>query len=211
MNNNKAFIGLLLLCINPNVWAVGLDSIPAYDTSSNLNGTRLYVGAGLGVTKQSDSCNDPFFEGSCEQKDIAWKVFGGARFNPMLGVEASYQDMGKLERNGASGTSFANMSNSVTGLGASAVAYVPVMNGAEVFGKAGVLRWERDSSRTLNGNTQHSTDKGYSPMLGAGAQYQLNQNLYMRGEWEHTLNIGADSAYETDADTYSVGVMYSTL
>jgi opacity protein-like surface antigen len=48
-------------------------------------------------------------------------------------------------------------------------------------------------------------------MLGAGAQYQLNQNLYMRGEWEHSLNIGADSAYETDADTYSVGVMYSTL
>ena len=48
-------------------------------------------------------------------------------------------------------------------------------------------------------------------MLGGGAQYRLNDNLHLRGEWEHMFNVGSDSAYETDADLYSVGLMYSTL
>jgi hypothetical protein len=48
-------------------------------------------------------------------------------------------------------------------------------------------------------------------LIGGGAQFQLNNNLRVRGEWEHMFNIGSDSAYETDADLYSLGLSYSTL
>ncbi|MEZ5477209.1 MAG: hypothetical protein R3E95_06920 [Thiolinea sp.] len=51
------------------------------------NGLKMYAGTSLGYGSRAGACNTPFFEGKCEDADFSWKVFGGARFNPMFGVE----------------------------------------------------------------------------------------------------------------------------
>jgi opacity protein-like surface antigen len=176
-----------------------------------MNGPKLYVGGSLGSSQQGDTCNDPFFEGECNNKDMAWKAFGGVRVNPMVGAELSYNQMGKTSMNGKTGSSPATMENTLTGTSVAGVGYVPVAPNIEAFGKAGAIFWQRETSATAGSKTEQSKDDGTSPLLGAGAQYQLNGNLHLRGEWEHMFNLNSDSDYETDADLYSIGLMYSTL
>ena len=79
------------------------------------------------------------------------------------------------------------------------------------MGKGGAMFWERDTKESLDNARDQTTDKGISPLVGVGAQYQLNQNLHVRGEWEHIFNTGSGSEHETDANNYTVGLMYSTL
>ncbi|MCB1638762.1 MAG: hypothetical protein KDI15_07930, partial [Thiothrix sp.] len=72
--------------------------------------------------------------------------------------------------------------------------------------------WERETTeRRGDSPAQTSQDDGISPMLGLGVQYQLNQNLHLRTEWDHVFNTGSGSDYETDVDSYSIGMIYSTL
>lgn len=179
--------------------------------SGFANGPKLYVGASAGSTKQSDTCNEPFFSGQCNDQDFAWKAFGGARINPMLGAELSYYDLGDRSMEGTTGGSTAKLESSTTGTAIAGVGYVPLTSQIEAFGKAGAMAWDSKTSKTSGTNTSHFDESGTSILLGGGAQFQMNSNLHLRGEWEHISNIGADSAYETDADVYSLGMSYSTL
>ncbi|OQX12386.1 MAG: hypothetical protein BWK73_15145 [Thiothrix lacustris] len=175
------------------------------------NGPKLYVGGSVGSAKQSDTCNDPFFSGECDNEAVAWKAFGGARINPMLGAEIGYYDLGDSNMNGTTGGSTAKLSNSTTGSVVAGVGYVPISPQLEAFGKAGAMAWESKTQKTSGSQSEATENSGTSILVGGGAQFQLNSNLHLRGEWEHLLNIGADSTYETDADLYSLGVSYSTL
>ncbi|EIJ36455.1 outer membrane beta-barrel protein [Thiothrix nivea] len=174
-------------------------------------GPKMYVGSSIGGSQQSDSCNDPFFEGSCDEGDLAWKAFGGIRFNPMLGAELGYYDLGSVNMDGTAGGIPAKLDSSATGTAIAGVGYVPLTSQIEAFGKAGVIAWDQKNNKTSGASSTQSAESGTSTLLGGGAQYQLNSNLFLRGEWEHMFNIGSDSAYETDTDLYSLGVSYSTL
>ncbi|MGB3916431.1 outer membrane beta-barrel protein [Thiothrix litoralis] len=180
--------------------------------SDFTNGPKLYVGASAGSSKLGDTCNDPFFSGNCNDQDFAWKAFGGARFDPMVGVELAYYDLGSSSMNGITGGSTAKLDSSTTGTGITGVGYVPITPQIEAFGKVGAIAWNNKTSKTVGGGlTQQEDSTGISPLIGGGAQFQMNSNLHLRGEWEHMFNIGSDSAYETDADLYSLGLSYSTL
>lgn len=195
-------------------WLLGCYALPVHAEGiqpSFINGPKLYVGGSVGGSQQGDSCNDPFFEGSCDNKDTSWKVFGGVRLNPMTGAEITYHELGTAKMNGVSGGTYASMKNSVSGTSISGVGYVPMAQGLEAFAKAGAMFWERETTQSTSQRSEKNSDNGTNPLLGLGAQYQLNNNLHVRGEWEHTFNVGSDSAYETDVDQYTVGMMYSTL
>lgn len=202
---------LLLCCLLAGV-AGQATANEFFAANQGFHNPRLYAGASVGSASQGDICNDPFFDGNCSNQDFAWKAFGGVRFNPMMGAELSYHQLGSADMGGqTSGGNSAKLENSLNGIAVTGVGYMPVTPQIEAFGKAGAIFWERDTSKTIAEQTENSTDDGISPVLGAGAQYQLSPNLHLRGEWEHMFNIGADSNYETDTDLYSLGVMYSTL
>ena len=115
----------------------------------------------------------------------------------------------------------ASMKNEVQSINAAGMAFVPITPQIEAFGKAGVGFWKRQSEQTSpdltttipNSKfiTTQNSDKGQSPLVGLGAQYRIDNNVHVRGEWEHLFNVGSDSNYETDMDSYSVGLTYSTL
>ena len=120
-------------------WLLGCYALPVHAESiqpSFINGPKLYVGGSVGGSQQGDSCNDPFFEGSCDNKDTSWKVFGGVRLNPMTGAEITYHELGTAKMNGVSGGTYASMKNSVSGTSISGVGYVPMAQGLEAFAKA---------------------------------------------------------------------------
>ena len=52
-----------------------------------------YVGVSGGESKFRTDCSSLF---SCDRKDTAWKLYGGGRFNDILGLELGYTDFGKI-------------------------------------------------------------------------------------------------------------------
>lgn len=199
------FMASLLLLSPLTVYA---DNSPPNDF---MLGPKLYIGGGLGGTQQGDSCNQVFFTGSCENKDFAWKAFTGVRLNPMTGSELTYHRLGKSQLNGSGTSANDKATNQFTGTSVSGLAFLPVAPGIEGFAKAGALFWQRKTTQTQNDQTTDASANGISPLLGLGGQYRLNPNLHLRGEWEHSFNVGSDSVYETDVDEYTLGVLYSTL
>ncbi len=191
----------------------GFNTAPVNSNFSFNNGLKMYAGVSAGYAMQSDACNMPFFEGSCEDGSAGWKVFGGARFNPMFGTELAYTKLGTAEKKGQVGEENVYVKNELAGYQLSGIAYLPinVIPNLELMGKGGAMFWERDTKESLDNARDQTTDKGISPLVGVGAQYQLNQNLHVRGEWEHIFNTGSGSEHETDANNYTVGLMYSTL
>ena len=196
-----------------NAMFVGLDASAIESNVGFNNGLKLYTGASLIYSAQDSSCETPFFEGACDDSSINGKIFGGARFNPMFGAELAYVSQNEAEMKGTAGSQAVSSSNEVSGYQLSGVGYLPINSipNLELMGKAGVMFWERETQTVTNGNKKLSSDEGIAPMIGLGAQYQLNQNIHLRGEWEHIINTGSDSDYETDVGNYSVGLSYSTL
>lgn len=191
----------------------GFNTAPVNSNFSFNNGLKMYAGVSAGYAMQSDACNMPFFEGSCEHGSAGWKVFSGARFNPMFGTELAYAQLGTAEKSGQVGEENVYVKNEVAGYQLSGIAYLPinVVPNLELMGKGGAMFWERNTTESLDTAGDQTTDQGISPLVGVGAQYQLNQNLHVRGEWEHVFNTGSGSEHETDANHYTVGLMYSTL
>src|SRR4051794_41965837 len=60
---------------------------------------QFYVGAGVGQSKAKDFCGGGGGFDSCDDKDKAWKVYGGYAFSPYFAAEIGYNDLGRVKGN----------------------------------------------------------------------------------------------------------------
>lgn len=174
----------------------------------------------------------------CKDADTGYKIFAGTRLKPsdtsgtlpVLGVEAGYINFGESSGTGDLYGSTSRKGNpeniigstasssELTGLYAAGVAFMPVAPRTEILAKAGVMRWNQENNykQTVAGdpldNLNQSTstsESGFGGLLGVGAQYQMTDNLSVRGEYERGFGIGKDSN-KTDPSLLSVGAVFST-
>jgi OOP family OmpA-OmpF porin len=158
--------------------------------------SRPYLGAALAQSKFKEWC-DPTLA-ACDDKDTAWKLFGGYRFNRYLAVETSYVDWGKVTATAASG---ARAEADQHSYGIAAVGSFQIAPQFSVFGKLGFLRTDQKTSRitpspiTLR---RKETESHY----GLGARYTPTPNWGLRVEWENTeklevqmLSIGVEFTF----------------
>lgn len=166
--------------------------------------TTIYGGAGVGSASQSN-----YDEGTA----AAGKVYGGVRVHRYGGVELGYSKFGEVTKNGKDGRLATTTTSDAGGVYGAGVVYVPVVPRLELLGKAGAMGWSQDNTSTieLTKVTEQNSDSGVSPLVGVGAQYQLNNNMYLRGEWERAMNVGKDSNFQTDVDMVNMGLHFSTL
>lgn len=101
--------------------------------------------------------DDPFFTVSDPQgSDFGWKVFGGVRYGANLGLEVGYIDMGEADdgfdyvipaldgfRPRPETDRQIDVVTEIDGVTISAIGFLPVGERFELFGKAGVIRWDR--------------------------------------------------------------------
>lgn len=177
--------------------------------------------------------------GGCDDSDSGYKVFAGARLKPddpsgtlpTLGVEGGYINFGEssaqgdlyrsIDRVGEPGSIIgkASSSSELTGLYAAGTAFVPVAPRTELLAKAGVMHWSQkntyqqneteDPESGLNQSTS-SSESGFGGLLGVGAQYQVTDNLSVRGEYERGFGVGSGN-HKTEPSLLSVGAVFSTL
>ena len=154
-----------------------------------------YVGGALGQSKLKEWCTGETatirFTG-CDDSDTSWKLLGGYRFNRYVAVEASYIEWEEVSARFNTGAQVAAKQHSY---GLAAVGTVPLGERFELFGKAGFLQTEQEttSTRTVS---RDDTEFHY----GVGLKYAFTRNWAVRGEWEKTEKL--------KVELLSIGVEY---
>jgi len=167
-----------------------------FSTGSSSSGVantgNIYLGGSLTNTSSDDYCASA---ANCDDSDMGWKLLAGYTSSEFISYEIGYHALGQM-------TSSTNQSE-VSGISANAVAKLAINDQIELFGKGGVFKWK---SKNTVGN-RNSLDL----MFGAGANYKLNENLAIRGEWERMTDIESSSTEMSDIDVISAGFTYKTM
>jgi OOP family OmpA-OmpF porin len=144
-----------------------------------------YLGGALGQSTLKEWCDTGGSTSAtlaaCEDTDTGWKLLGGYRFNRYLAAEASYIDWGEVTATVRSGTQTVGVKASQHSYGLAAVGTLPMGERFEVFGKAGFLLTEQETTATRTVN-RDDTEFHY----GLGVKYPFTRNWAVRGEWEKT-------------------------
>ena len=148
---------------------------------------HFYAGFGVG---RSDSNLDGVV---IDNKDRAFKGFGGYQFNRYFAVEGGVIDLGRAT---IPGTSFDS-----TALYASAVGSLPITEQFALIGKAGLARTETEFS---TGGSDQATE----PTYGLGVRYDFTRQLGVRGEWERYRASTSPFSGKNDIDIFMISAIY---
>ena len=161
-----------------------------------------YAGVSLGQSSASDACTGISGPGvSCDDKDTAFKIFGGYQVNRNFGVELGYTDLGKASASGGG----VNASIESTAFELVGVGSFPINNQFSVYGKLGFYHAETKLKSNIGvSDSETNTDLTY----GLGVQYNFTGNLGVRGEWQRYSSVGGGDIGDSDVDVLSVGLVY---
>jgi len=174
----------------------GFAAVPTLAMAQAKGNADLGFYAGASVGQSKSDCGGG---GSCDDKDTAYRIFGGYKFHPNIAVEGGYSPLG--ETSGGNVTAEANAWDLV-GLG-----IFPLGNNFSIFGKLGFYNAEIKLSGAASGK-KTTTDLTY----GIGGQYDFNRNLGLRLELQRYSGVKAPdfggTSKDTDIDVVSVGALW---
>lgn len=153
---------------------------------------------------------------SFDDKDLAYSLNGGYRFNKFFALEGSYIDFGRFDyRSRVSSPA----SDTVTGHYAAdgwtlaGVGILPLEHGFSLYGKAGLIDSNvKLSAHSQEGNVslQGDSHRDINPMLGLGVGYDLTRNVEGTLEWNRFINVGStDGTARADLNLVAVGLHYN--
>lgn len=143
-----------------------------------------YVGGSLAAPHFGDNINGL----SIGNSGVSGKLFGGYQLNPNFAVEAGVADLGRISDDNGSIKSHGEYLD--------AVGLLPLNESWSLLGSVGVAH--------VNIDTSNGDDNGAALKLGLGAEYALNKNVALRGEYENYRVAAFDS--HPNIGQYSFGV-----
>jgi OOP family OmpA-OmpF porin len=174
--------------------------------------TGFYAGGALGQAKAKDACSGITgigFSGGCDDKDTAWKIFGGYQFNPNLGVELGYVDLGDFTANGTVLGAPVSASAEAKGFELVGVGSIPFTQQLSGYAKAGAFRWDVDTRTAAGATATGGGDKGTDFTYGLGLKYDFTRNIAGRLEFQRYNNVGETSTTgQSDVNLWTAGVMF---
>jgi OOP family OmpA-OmpF porin len=186
---------------------LGLMSAMTFALPAFAQDARFYVGGSFGEAEANGFCDDirevvigVGTVSSCDEKDSAWKVFGGYQFNRNFAIEASYFDYGSVSASGQVVSLPTNVSGDLSAFGIAAVGILPLGNAFSIFGKLGLLRTEVDVTASVAGFPGSDSEDETGLHYGVGVMFDIGRNLSIRAEWERND--------EVEVDMLSLGVQF---
>lgn len=161
---------LMILSLGLPHWAAAMERVP---------GVEGVFGAGLGYLQARES--DFLGEGErFSDSRVAMKVFIGADYRRVIGVELAYIDFGRA--------SDGDSRLDARGWAPAALASLPLTTDLAVYGKAGQLFWKTDR-RTADAR---GSDDGSDFFYGGGVRYAVTDHMDLRLEHERFELRNAD-------------------
>lgn len=183
-------------------FAAAAFALPASAQMSAPSWSSVYIGGSLGQADADLDCDGAL---SCDNKDTAWRVFGGYQFNRHFSVELGYANLGKATQDFGGGDT---LEAEATAFDASVVGAFPV-GPVSIYGRLGLYRADLEVNEPLFGNVEESSN---GVLVGVGVQWDFTKNLGVRGEWTRYdgLDGQAASGGETsvDIDVLSIGLLW---
>jgi OmpA-OmpF porin, OOP family len=175
--------------------ALGFAAATAFAGSALAQESAWYLGGSIGQSKAKDACSDLSSNVSCDDKDTAWKIFGGYQFNRYIAAEVAYTDLGKVKASGPT-VSAEVKSNAweLVGVGS----YPIGASGFAPYAKLGVYRGESKLSSS-SGVSDKDTSNDWT--AGLGVRYDITKNVAVRAEWQRYNG-------DADIDMLSIGALY---
>lgn len=177
---------------------------PAIAQSPNMG---WYIGGSFGQSQFQDACEGISGPGiSCDEKDSAWKIFGGYQLNRNFAIELGYTNLGETSASEA-GVSVAAEASAFELVG---IGFLPLADRFSAYGKVGLYRAESEGRLIIPGLGSGSIDESNTDLTyGFGLKFDISRNLALRGEWQRYSEVGGgDLGGEADIDVLSVGLMY---
>ena len=159
--------------------------IPLQVQADQHNDYPFYAGFALGFPGSDEECD--YYGYNCDGGDTSFKIYAGKRFHENLGVEISFQDLGKLRDEEITFDTTAESQ----GVNISLHGIIPVSNFGYFFGKAGYMLWETDYTRIDTAITR-SSDDGSDFTYGMGFAFLFDSKYDFRVEFERLNDLGDD-------------------
>ncbi len=157
-----------------------------------------YVGVAIGQATQDGQCDNVAPPVTCDDKDSAWKIFGGYQFNRNLAVELGYSNFG--EATARSGAGF--VTDEASAFEMTGVLMLPLADRFSIYGKLGFYRGELE--RTSNLATPTGTNSSTGLTFGGGVRFDVTNAIGVRLEYQ----IYPDLGDLPDVKVMSVGVLF---
>ena len=122
------------------------------------------------------------------ESDTGFKFFAGHTLNKYLGIELSYVDLGQ----------YLDGSLEQYGIAFQAIGYLPVSSNFNLIGKVGIFSW------TVDVDGFYAYDDGNDLTYGLGVQYDFDNRISIRGEWEQFFDVAGG-----DVSLVSAGLLYA--
>ncbi|HLX23037.1 MAG TPA: porin family protein [Usitatibacter sp.] len=164
-----------------------------------------YLGAGVGQGHLGISGTDltGFDNASVGKTETTYTIRGGVRFNPFLGVELGYYDLGKYDFHGNSFSGVSNVDGQAKAqsYGISLVGTIP-LDQFDLYGRIGYAHSQvkLNASGQLNPTPFNSKDTHDEATYGVGGRWNFNPAWGLFAEWMKNDKIKVDS--------YLIGVDY---
>ena len=153
----------------------------------------VYLGGASGVAQYTDACQN--LGVACDDRDAAWRFFGGYRFNQTFSAELGYADLGVVTGDGGVATARAETKAwDLVGL-----VSVPVVGGLSILGKLGAYR------ARVSTDVAGSTNTAFT--YGAGLGYELGR-IGLRAEWQRYDSVGGGTTGRDDIQVVSVSALF---
>ena len=175
------------------------------------NTGKYYIAGDLGSASFSNS-SSPATIGVAFKNPGAFRIAGGYHFSPMLAVEAGYLMLGDstISYTNASLTS-KNSALQIAAVGTFAVA--PTF---DLIGKLGMSMNSNKLTGTGAASIVNSSTSSTALMFGIGAQYNVNQQVSIRAQYENFGNFKTNdgpvppvTSWDMGVTMFSVGVAYN--
>jgi len=164
---------------------------------------QWYAGAGLGQSKFKGDlgCDNSSGLTSCDDKDTAWKLFGGYQVNKNLAGEATYQDFGKAKASAAG----VNADVKSHAFDVSALGMLPFLESFAGYGRLGVYYAMSDG----NSNAGVSADKSnWDVTYGLGLQWNPTPKLGVRAEFQVYNKVGGGDLGKGNVEVLGVSGLW---
>lgn len=185
-------------------WIAGFN---AGQSRANIDDARItseLLGSGLATTSIID--ND---------RDTAYKIFGGYKFNKYFALEGGYFNLGEFSFTATAnpqGTLVGNIK--INGLNLDVVGTLPLAQKFSSFGRIGVQFAQVNDAFAGTGSVTvanpNPSESATNYKTGLGVQYDFTESVGLRAEWER-YRINDAVGNRGDIDTLTVGliVMFS--
>lgn len=156
-----------------------------------------YMGLNLGRSNFGTSCGNLALR--CDNSDTSGHFYLGGYFNPYLGAEIGYVNLGDIQRAGGS--------TEADGVNLSLVARAPLASNFSLYGKLGATYGRTRVSAAAGSGVVSGREHDWGGAYALGASYNFSSNWSAVLEWNRTRFNFAGNDREWVRST-SLGLQY---